>query len=602
MRHNPEFLINIFTSFTYSWVPALLILWFLIARKPNSKLLPPLVGFITGTILSIWAGHLNHLSSLKLFPGDESPQFFFAVGFVEELIKFIASAGSLLLLYSAEDLMQFLGKRKEPKQIPLGIWRQDYQLNWLAQSLSGALGFAAAENFIYGIDGQGGIARIIPLVAHTGFAVFWGLGLYKASFSINPWKGLMWVLVGLLEGILLHGFYDCIVSENVIPDTWKIVAWLAMGVLITLLLIAHLRIIKKLKEEQTENLFPEENIANKEIISNNEKVSKIWLILSIVSPGAGHLFKRKEFFNGLTFFALSLLLPYLVLRFSLNEVAGRLISAQGTGELKLLHEIIRIVSISVASYLTIGFWSAWELNQSSTDIDHKDSKRRLTAFFPVSTLFFISLMTSFFLPVLDKQKNKEQGDDKNTVIKEIPLGITWEMEKVPPAQQLKKNTEVGTKEAINSITIDRNPDKKPDKKDEKKQPDPSKDKPPSGVQNSDSLNRENMPSKLPKIGYIGVKLAEALFNNQMRPYVYFVYPGTSADRAGLKAGDLILYINGKSSTGLNAFEVSNLVRGPLGTSVDLIVYRPGEGEKIINAYRTGTVFANETGPEPLLKE
>ncbi len=573
MKVNLELIINSLTSFSYSWIPALLILWFLIALKPKTKIAAPLLGFLAGSILSSWAGHLNRLSSLHLFPGPESPPFFLMVGLIEETIKFAASTLALFLV--------------APKN-----WRHTLQNNWLALAMSGALGFAAAENFIYGIDGQGGIARVIPLVAHTCFAVFWGIGLYKAVYQTNKLKAIFWILFGLTEGILLHALYDCVVSENVIPDTWKIMAWLFTGIFLFLILGWHSSIIQKLKKQ-----FP---LLPEPIIEKPEKTIKPqesnWFVEgfgSVVMPGIGHLSKG-EYFTGLTFFVLAFLLPYIVLRFGLSEIANKVTSLSET---KAFIQVVLIFFFTLLLYLGIGFWAAWELKQNNKNLDKSDHKKRFTALFPVSTLFFISLLSSFFLPALEKPKKDKNDKEESMVIKEIPLGLTWELEKTPPAPQKKETSPLGTNETINSISIDKEPDKKPNKKANKEQKAPAQDKPPTGVQNSDSQNMQNLPNKLPQIGYIGVQLSEILWNQQLKPYVAFVYPGTSAERAGLKSGDLIISIDGKKSDGLNALEVSNLVRGPLGTSVEIIVLREGIGEVKIRAYRTGTLFqsANNEG-------
>ncbi|MDX1919237.1 MAG: PDZ domain-containing protein, partial [Candidatus Caenarcaniphilales bacterium] len=193
-----------------------------------------------------------------------------------------------------------------------------------------------------------------------------------------------------------------------------------------------------------------------------------------------------------------------------------------------------------------------------------------------------------------------KGKDEKVVIKEIPLGITWEVEKVPPAPQKEQEKNAPLDEQSQSIAMDSKPDKKPNEKKEEKS-DPSKTKPPSGVPNSDSVDRKNLPDKLPKLGYIGVQLSEILFQGQVRSYIAFVYPNTSAERAGLKTGDFIVSINGKPASGLNAFQVSHMVRGPLGTVVDLVVFREGEGEKRIKAYRTGNIFNENELLDPLNK-
>lgn len=579
MKANFELIIHSLTSFSYSWIPALLILWFLIALKPKTKLIAPLLGFLAGSILSASAGHLNRFSSLHLFPGPESPQFFLMVGLVEEIIKFVASTFALLL-------------------VSFKNWRNTLHRNWIAQCMSGALGFAAAENFIYGVDGQGGIARVIPLIAHTCFAIFWGIGLYKASFEKNKLKAAAWILLGLLEGILLHALYDCIVSENIIPATWKILSWLMIGIFLFLIINWHTSIIQKLKASDLsfELIEKQENLNIKKQ-QNNKKNWFLESFGSVVMPGIGHMSKG-EYFTGLTFFALAFLLPYVILRFGLNELAGKLVLSPPNDE-KFLIQFAFIILITSLLYLGIGFWAAWELKQDNKYIDNSERKKRFSALFPVSTLFFISLLCSFFLPALNKPTNKKDGEEKSMLIKEIPLGITWEIEKTPPAPQKEENMPIGTSNAINSISIDKDQEKKPNQKSSKEQKAPAQDKLPTGVQNSDSLNKENLPNKLPEVGYIGVQLSEIIFNQQIRPYVAFVYPGTSAERAGLKSGDLIVSIDGQKSEGLNALEVSNLVRGPLGTSVEITVLRDGIGEVKIKAYRTGTLFQSNNGSTPI---
>ncbi len=52
-------------------------------------------------------------------------------------------------------------------------------------------------------------------------------------------------------------------------------------------------------------------------------------------------------------------------------------------------------------------------------------------------------------------------------------------------------------------------------------------------------------------------------------------PGTPADRAGLKAGDRILEIDGTDTTGMMLEDAVSRIRGPRGTSVDLLVGREG---------------------------
>jgi carboxyl-terminal processing protease len=54
--------------------------------------------------------------------------------------------------------------------------------------------------------------------------------------------------------------------------------------------------------------------------------------------------------------------------------------------------------------------------------------------------------------------------------------------------------------------------------------------------------------------------------------------GTPADKAGVKAGDLILKINEESASGLSADEAAQKIRGPKGSKVKLILIHSGEKE------------------------
>lgn len=57
------------------------------------------------------------------------------------------------------------------------------------------------------------------------------------------------------------------------------------------------------------------------------------------------------------------------------------------------------------------------------------------------------------------------------------------------------------------------------------------------------------------------------------------YEGKPAQVAGLKAGDKIVSIDGKSMENKTTEEVSDALKGPKGTSFDLVIDRTGEGKK-----------------------
>ena len=60
-----------------------------------------------------------------------------------------------------------------------------------------------------------------------------------------------------------------------------------------------------------------------------------------------------------------------------------------------------------------------------------------------------------------------------------------------------------------------------------------------------------------------------------KPTILAPLPGTPAEKAGIKAGDVIVRVDGKDVTGLSLQDVVTLVRGPAGTAVTLTVLHLG---------------------------
>lgn len=75
---------------------------------------------------------------------------------------------------------------------------------------------------------------------------------------------------------------------------------------------------------------------------------------------------------------------------------------------------------------------------------------------------------------------------------------------------------------------------------------------------------------------IGVLLGQR--DNQT--IVASVVPGSPAQQAGLKAGDIIAAVDGQDVTGLAPDELAAKVRGDAGTSVTVTVQRPSTGERL----------------------
>ncbi|MDO8638787.1 MAG: S41 family peptidase [Candidatus Daviesbacteria bacterium] len=72
---------------------------------------------------------------------------------------------------------------------------------------------------------------------------------------------------------------------------------------------------------------------------------------------------------------------------------------------------------------------------------------------------------------------------------------------------------------------------------------------------------------------VGIQLG---YNKDKRLVVIAPLKGTPADKAGVKAGDLIVEINSKDTTNLSLPEAVSLIRGQKGTAVKLALFRENE--------------------------
>jgi carboxyl-terminal processing protease len=71
--------------------------------------------------------------------------------------------------------------------------------------------------------------------------------------------------------------------------------------------------------------------------------------------------------------------------------------------------------------------------------------------------------------------------------------------------------------------------------------------------------------------YVGIGISVNSRNSE--PRIVEVYDETPAQKAGLRAGDILVRINDKAVAGLALDEMTGLVRGPAGTSVTIVVRR-----------------------------
>src|SRR5215831_7861496 len=66
------------------------------------------------------------------------------------------------------------------------------------------------------------------------------------------------------------------------------------------------------------------------------------------------------------------------------------------------------------------------------------------------------------------------------------------------------------------------------------------------------------------------------------------FPGSPAYKAGLRPGDVIVAVNDKSTEGLNTTEIADLLKGPRGTTVKIVISREG-----VPDYMTFSVVRDE---------
>lgn len=86
--------------------------------------------------------------------------------------------------------------------------------------------------------------------------------------------------------------------------------------------------------------------------------------------------------------------------------------------------------------------------------------------------------------------------------------------------------------------------------------------------------------------YSGVGMSVS--NRNGKTVIIAPFPGAPAYKAGLRPGDIIVSVNDKSTDNLNTTEVADLLKGPRGTEVKIVVSREGAPD-----YLTFTVVRDE---------
>ena len=67
--------------------------------------------------------------------------------------------------------------------------------------------------------------------------------------------------------------------------------------------------------------------------------------------------------------------------------------------------------------------------------------------------------------------------------------------------------------------------------------------------------------------------AQVNMNQSRQPVIVAPIKGSPAEKAGIITGDIVLEINGESTEGKSLLETISLIRGPIGTSVNLTLFR-----------------------------
>lgn len=562
-KNNYLMVLDMIKAFAYAWIPSVILLWFLLARRYNSRVIAPLLSFGFAFGFAFISAQINAIID-KSF-SESQAVFFGLVACNEEFIKFSAIIMSLLIAFI---IYKFIKKQN------ISFVEIIYN-NFLAIVLASALGFAFAENFVYGISGQGSIARFIPLIAHCFFTYFAGLGIYLFFLQKNFFKRIFYLVSGFAQAVIIHAIYNLSVSNDITLSFGYKVLYILLSVIILGWVIYSYQ--EFIKDQETEYLLKNKSL---DIAVESQEAKpldlSLWkvLITSTWCPGLAHWTFRKEFFTGLTFMSLAFFSPLAIILCSLAVLSDKIMT-----KVISLHQILPIfLIVAIATYTIIMLWSVWEFwqtnNEHSSLTNPNDAKRRLSAIIPVSVLFFVAIIFSLFLPVIQKI-GSPPPKSPDSIIKEIPIGLEWEIAKEEVTVDEIKHTE-------DSLTLES----------EEVQKKINEDKINKGIEQS--KNKEQIKlEELPDIGYIGVQLSQIPMQGKLRPYITYVYDNTSAQRSGLQENDIILAVNNKLVEGMPLHEITKLVKGPIGTSVGLRVLRVGYGEINITARRTGTVFEED---------
>jgi carboxyl-terminal processing protease len=79
---------------------------------------------------------------------------------------------------------------------------------------------------------------------------------------------------------------------------------------------------------------------------------------------------------------------------------------------------------------------------------------------------------------------------------------------------------------------------------------------------------------------VGMTIQPQLVDGTPKIFVLFANPGTPANRAGIRPGDMIVSVDGKPTDGMDSAAVASLLKGPRGTHVSVVMSREGSSKPI----------------------
>ena len=80
--------------------------------------------------------------------------------------------------------------------------------------------------------------------------------------------------------------------------------------------------------------------------------------------------------------------------------------------------------------------------------------------------------------------------------------------------------------------------------------------------------------------YYGIGMLIGAQPRTGKPMVIHPFGGTPAYKAGIRPGDLLMEVNDKRVDNLNTTEVADMLKGPKGTKVQVVVAREGSSKPI----------------------